>query len=186
MVMICGIMLIGCTGKGSAKEKATEETKKVEDTKEETQGEDSQDTATADTDNNQGESKDIEALLGGHEIAIEGSAVVGSYTTTSGCKVELGSNGSYRWAEPDGAFLKGNYKLYEGTPGEGGEFVMESKTGKLYTLFVKYDMTAGAALEENQVEPAMEFSIFVYDTYTDNSFMVTDLINNIYFEATRN
>ncbi|MDR0852904.1 MAG: hypothetical protein LBN34_00855 [Clostridiales Family XIII bacterium] len=124
-------------------------------------------------------------MLRGHDVDVSESPVAGSYTTTSGCKVELGEDGSYRWEEPDGVFLKGSYELFEGTPVGGGEYVTESETGAIYTVVVYYDLVEEANLEEKQVIPASDVSVFVYDTYDKDVFRVSDLMNDIQFEATR-
>jgi hypothetical protein len=122
-------------------------------------------------------------FLDGHELALAGNPVLGSYRTTSGCKVEFKEDGSYRWEESD-VFLLGRYEIYEGTPTPGGaeEYTYKSDTGSIYTIVVYYDDPEDLA--PNQVVPASEISIFVYDTYTTDVFRVTDLMNNLWFEAT--
>jgi hypothetical protein len=120
--------------------------------------------------------------LFGDEIDPVGNPVVGTYTTDAKCIVTLGKDGSYRWEHPDGVFLTGTYKLYEGTPNDQGGFTYESDTGALYTVVVAYDTED---LAQNQVTPSLPISIFVYDVY-GNDFRVSDLMNQIAFNAVRN
>jgi hypothetical protein len=109
---------------------------------------------------------------------------MGSYITTSGVKMDLGEGGFYSWDERDlgGALVTGRYEIYEGTPkgnDDGSfEYVYESETGPIYTVLIDFD--------QSDANSAVDVAIQVFDRYSDDVFRVTDILNNIWFEATRN
>ncbi|MDR1798089.1 MAG: hypothetical protein LBR44_11785 [Clostridiales Family XIII bacterium] len=119
-------------------------------------------------------------LLEGHELDPADSPVVGAYTTTSGCLMTLLEDGGYRWQDtPDAPVITGSYEVYEGTAknlDDGSlEYVTESDTGPVYTVFVTFDEGQGT----------MPGTVQVLDTYTKDVYRVTDIVNSIQFEATR-
>ena len=121
------------------------------------------------------------SALYGHEMPLEGNPVAGEYITTSGVKMGVGEDGSYIWDETDveGELLTGKYTLYEGTVAEHEDgttgYVTESDTGLLYTLYIEFDT--------NGADGIVPFTIQVFDTYDEYTFLVTDLVYGIEFEA---
>jgi len=119
--------------------------------------------------------------LHGHEMTLEGNPVAGEYVTTSGVKMSIGEDGSYGWDERDveGVLVTGKYIIYEGTIAEqedgATEYVTASDTGPLYTLYIEFD-SDGA----DNIAP---FTIQVFDTFDEVTFLVTDLVYGIEFEA---
>ena len=115
----------------------------------------------------------------GHEVSIADNPLIGTYTTTSGCTMILMADGRYSWQDtPQATPITGTYEIYEGTFSGGMDedhFVLESDTGPLYTVFVTFD--AGQAAADGTIQ--------VFDYQSDGVYYVTDLMNNIWFEATR-
>ena len=120
------------------------------------------------------------AFFKGHEMSGDDNPVIGTYITTSGCIMILLPGGLYAWQDStDGEktpAIGGRYEIFEGTlHGETGEYVLESDTGPLYTVIVTF----------NAGHNAMPGTIQIFDYYDEEMYRVTDLINNIWFEATR-
>ena len=120
------------------------------------------------------------AFFKGHEMSGDDNPVIGTYVTTSGCIMILLQGGLYAWQDSqDGEktpAIGGRYEIFEGTLyGETGEYVFESDTGPLYTVIVTFDGGQNAA-------PG---TIQVFDYYNEDMYRVTDIMNNIWFEATR-
>jgi len=103
--------------------------------------------------------------------------LLGAYETTSGCIMILMSNGIYLWQEnAEVPAITGLYEVFLGTVAHEEEgIIFESDTGPLYTVIITF-------LDENA---AMEGTIQVFDYYKEDVYRVTDLINDIWFEATR-
>ena len=121
---------------------------------------------------------EIMELFKGHELSLRDNPLIGTYTTTSGCTMILMSGGRYSWQDsPQARVITGTYEIYEGTfgGGTGQNYILESSTGPLYTVFVTFD--AGQNASEGTVQ--------VFDYRSDNLYYVTDLLNNIWFEATK-
>ena len=120
------------------------------------------------------------SLFKGHELSIDDNPVIGVYETTSGCNMSLLPGGFYFWKDtPDAPTITGTYEIFEGTAdgrdGAGGTFALESDTGPLYTVIVTFMEGQGAS-------PG---TIQVFDYYSEEVYRVTDLFNDIWFEATR-
>ena len=119
--------------------------------------------------------------LHGYEMPLEGNPVAGDYITTSGVNMGVGEDGSYSWDETEvgGVLVTGQYIIYEGTIAEQEdgttEYVTASDTGPLYTLYIEFDSNGN-----DNVAP---FTIQVFDTFDEDTFLVTDLVYGIEFEA---
>ena len=123
------------------------------------------------------------AFFRGHELPAGDNPVTGAYSTTSGCLMTLTTSGVYTWQDypddPDSIMITGTYELFEGTiqglDDGSADYVFESETGPLYTVIITFDGGQGAAAGALQV----------FDYYKEDVYRVTDLINEIWFEATR-
>jgi len=115
--------------------------------------------------------------LEGRELPIDGHPLLGAYETTSGCIMVLMANGIYLWQEDaEVPAVTGVYEVYRGTVNEEkGGLLLESDTGPLYTVIITF-------IDENAAMPG---TIQVFDYYKKDVYRVTDLMNDIWFEATR-
>ena len=117
------------------------------------------------------------ARFEGYELPPYDHPMLGAYETTSGCIMILMSNGIYLWQEnAEVPAITGLYEAFLGTVSHEDEgLIFESDTGPLYTVIITF-------LDENA---AMKGTIQVFDYYKEDVYRVTDLINDIWFEATR-
>jgi len=120
------------------------------------------------------------AYFEGHRLSVEDNPVIGTYKTTSGCIMILLSKGYYVWQDTaDSPAITGSYEIFEGTvkAQDDGEntFILESDTGSLYTVIVTFD----------EGQNASAGTVQVFDYIDDSEYYVTDLLNNIWFEAVK-
>ncbi len=114
-----------------------------------------------------------------HELFLDNNPLIGTYKTTSGCTMILQADGNYSWQDsPASPVITGTYELYEGTvsgQGDTMQYLLESATGPLYSVFVTF----------NPGQNASAGTIQVFDYQREGTYNVTDLMNGIWFEATR-
>ena len=124
---------------------------------------------------------EVMAYFEEHELSVDDNPLTGMYTTTSKCVIMLMPGGFYSWQDsPDASktpAITGTYEIFAGTlsarPGDD-LYMLESDTGPLYTVFITFE-------EKENVSPG---TMQVFDYQSDDLYYVTDIVNDIWFEAT--